>query len=51
LGAAAATDVDVGPGSMHESDVATYEHLGHRVASVTGQLLAGRNAETVPGKR
>jgi NAD(P)H dehydrogenase (quinone) len=51
LGAAAATDVDAGPESMHESDVATCEHLGHRVASVTGQLLAGRNAEMVSGKR
>jgi NAD(P)H dehydrogenase (quinone) len=51
LGAAAATDVDADPASMHESDLRTTEHLGHRVASVTRQLLAGRRAEMAIGKR
>ncbi|MGE0217630.1 flavodoxin family protein [Mycolicibacterium sp.] len=42
LGAAAATDVDADAAAVHDADVATCEHLGHRVATVTAQLLAGR---------
>lgn len=44
LGAAAATDVDTDPAGVHPSDVATCEHLGQRVATVTSQLVAGRRA-------
>ncbi|GAY15157.1 flavodoxin family protein [Mycobacterium sp. shizuoka-1] len=42
LGAGASTDVDADATAVHDSDLRTCEHLGHRVASVTGQLLAGR---------
>ena len=42
LGAAAATDVDADATAVHDADVQTCEHLGHRVATVTAQLLAGR---------
>ena len=44
LGAGAATDVDASPDQMHAADIATCRHLGHRVAMVTAQLLAGRAA-------
>ncbi len=46
LGAAAATDVDVDPGDVHPADVATCRHLGHRVAEVTAQVVAGRTGVT-----
>jgi multimeric flavodoxin WrbA len=42
LGAGAQTDVDANPDQVHPSDVRTCEHLGRRVATVTGDLLAGR---------
>jgi NAD(P)H dehydrogenase (quinone) len=42
LGAGAQTDVDANPDQVHPSDVRTCEHLGRRVATVTGELLAGR---------
>jgi NAD(P)H dehydrogenase (quinone) len=44
LGAGAQTDVDANPDQVHPSDVATCEHLGHRVAVVTRQMVAGRAA-------
>lgn len=47
LGAGAQTDVDANPDQVHPSDVRTCEHLGHRVATVTGELLAGRAAAQV----
>ena len=46
LGAGAATDVDAHATQVHDADVRTREHLGRRVASVTRQLLAGRQ-ETI----
>ncbi len=46
LGAGAATDVDAHATQVHDADVRTCEHLGRRVASVTRQLLAGRQ-ETI----
>ncbi|MCQ9129399.1 flavodoxin family protein [Streptomyces hilarionis] len=42
LGAAAQTNVDEGPDAVHKADVATAEHLGHRVASTAAVFLAGR---------
>jgi NAD(P)H dehydrogenase (quinone) len=42
LGAGAATDVDVDPDDVHPADVATFRHLGERVAVVTRQVIAGR---------
>jgi NAD(P)H dehydrogenase (quinone) len=42
LGAGAQTDVDANPDQVHPADVRTCEHLGHRVAVVTGQMVAGR---------
>jgi NAD(P)H dehydrogenase (quinone) len=42
LGAAAQTDIDANSDQVHDADVATCEHLGRRVASVTRQLNAGR---------
>jgi NAD(P)H dehydrogenase (quinone) len=42
LGAAAATDVDADADDVHPADLATHRHLGHRVAAVTRQLVAGR---------
>ncbi|MER6785057.1 flavodoxin family protein [Streptomyces sp. NPDC000658] len=42
LGAAAQTNVDEGPDAVHKADVATAEHLGHRVAETAAVLLAGR---------
>lgn len=42
LGAGASTDVDADAAAVHDADVRTCEHLGRRVATVTGQLLAGR---------
>jgi NAD(P)H dehydrogenase (quinone) len=47
LGAAAQTDVDAGPDRMHAADVRTCEHLGRRIAAVTGQFVAGRVATAV----
>jgi len=47
LGAGASTDVDADSSAVHESDLRTCEHLGHRVATVTAQLLAGRALATV----
>ncbi|CDO08744.1 flavodoxin family protein [Mycolicibacterium cosmeticum] len=44
LGAGTQTDVDADPDQVHPADVATCEHLGHRVAVVTGQFKAGRAA-------
>jgi NAD(P)H dehydrogenase (quinone) len=44
LGAGAQTDVDANPDQVHPSDVATCEHLGHRVAVVSRQMVAGRAA-------
>jgi multimeric flavodoxin WrbA len=42
LGAGTQTDVDANPDQVHPADVATCEHLGHRVAVVTRQMVAGR---------
>ncbi|AQT79773.1 NADPH-dependent FMN reductase [Mycolicibacterium litorale] len=42
LGAGASTDVDADAEAVHAADLRTCEHLGRRVAMVTGQLLAGR---------
>jgi len=42
LGGGTQTDVDANPDQVHSADVRTCEHLGRRVALVTGQLLAGR---------
>src|SRR6195256_628428 len=47
LGAGAQTDVDANPDQVHPSDVATCEHLGHRVAVVSRQLNIGRSASPV----
>ena len=44
LGAGAQTDVDANADQVHPADVRTCEHLGHRVAVVTGQMVAGRAA-------
>jgi multimeric flavodoxin WrbA len=44
LGAGTQTDVDANPDQVHPADVRTCEHLGHRVAVVTRQMLAGRAA-------
>ncbi|KAA0074280.1 flavodoxin family protein [Mycolicibacterium sp. P9-64] len=44
LGAGAQTDVDANADQVHPSDVATCEHLGHRVAVVSRQMVAGRAA-------
>jgi multimeric flavodoxin WrbA len=44
LGAGSQTDVDANPDQVHPADVATCEHLGHRVAVVTRQMMAGRAA-------
>ncbi|WP_319433501.1 flavodoxin family protein [Mycobacterium sp. RTGN5] len=41
LGAGASTDVDADSSAVHDADARTCEHLGQRVATVTGQLLAG----------
>jgi NAD(P)H dehydrogenase (quinone) len=46
LGAGAATDVDVNPEDVHPADVATFRHLGQRVAVVTRQVIAGRAVVT-----
>lgn len=42
LGAGAQTDVDADPDQVHPADLRTCEHLGHRVALVTRQMIAGR---------
>ena len=44
LGAGTQTDVDADPDQVHPADVRTCEHLGHRVAVVTRQMIAGRAA-------
>ncbi|WP_304114338.1 flavodoxin family protein [Mycolicibacterium bacteremicum] len=44
LGAGAQTDVDADPQGVHPADLATFTHLGRRVALVTAQLTAGRAA-------
>jgi NAD(P)H dehydrogenase (quinone) len=44
LGAGTQTDVDANPDQVHPADVRTCEHLGRRVAVVTGQIVAGRAA-------
>jgi multimeric flavodoxin WrbA len=44
LGAGAQTDVDANPDQLHPSDLATCEHLGHRVATVSRQMVVGRAA-------
>jgi NAD(P)H dehydrogenase (quinone) len=44
LGAGTQTDVDADPDQVHPADVRTCEHLGHRVAVVTRQMVAGRAA-------
>jgi multimeric flavodoxin WrbA len=44
LGAGAQTDVDANPDQVHPADVRTCEHLGHRVAVVSRQMVAGRAA-------
>ncbi|GGX72946.1 flavodoxin family protein [Streptomyces fructofermentans] len=46
-GAAAQTNVDEGPGSVHKADIATAEHLGRRVAETTRVFLRGRVAVAV----
>lgn len=46
LGAAAQTDVDLPADQVHEADIRTCEYLGHRVAEVTAELVAGRRALT-----
>ncbi|MGW7616252.1 flavodoxin family protein [Streptomyces antimycoticus] len=43
-GAAAQSAVDDRSGAVHKSDLATAEHLGHRVAELTRTLVAGRRA-------
>jgi NAD(P)H dehydrogenase (quinone) len=44
LGAGAQTDVDANPDQVHLADIRTCEHLGHRVATVTRQMVSGRVA-------
>jgi multimeric flavodoxin WrbA len=44
LGAGAQTNVDANPDEVHPADVRTCEHLGRRMATVTGQFVAGRAA-------
>jgi multimeric flavodoxin WrbA len=44
LGAGAQTDTDVAADRVHAADVRTCQHLGQRVAEVTAQMLAGRQA-------
>jgi NAD(P)H dehydrogenase (quinone) len=44
LGAAAQSNVDEQPEAMHESDLATAEHLGRRVAAFARQFAAGKAA-------
>ncbi|EHB53489.1 flavodoxin/nitric oxide synthase [Mycolicibacterium rhodesiae JS60] len=46
LGAAASTDVDADASAVHDADLRTCEHLGQRVATVAGQLLAGQALAT-----
>lgn len=46
LGAGSSTNVDADPAAVHDADLRTCEHLGHRVATVTRQLLAGRAVTT-----
>ena len=42
--ALAKLDVDANPDQVHPADVRTCEHLGHRVATVTRQMISGRVA-------
>jgi multimeric flavodoxin WrbA len=44
LGAGAQTNVDEGSEAVHKADIATAEHLGHRLAQTTRTLTAGRSA-------
>jgi multimeric flavodoxin WrbA len=44
LGAGTQTNVDANPDEVHPADVRTCEHLGRRMATVTGQFVAGRAA-------
>jgi NAD(P)H dehydrogenase (quinone) len=44
LGAGTQTDVDANPDQVHPADVGTCRHLGYRVAVVTRQMVAGRDA-------
>jgi multimeric flavodoxin WrbA len=44
LGAGAQTNIDANPDDVHPADVRTCEHLGRRMATVTGQFVAGRAA-------
>nr|WP_323055695.1 flavodoxin family protein [Mycobacterium pinniadriaticum] len=46
LGAGASTEVDADASAVHDADLRTCEHLGQRVATVAGQLLAGRALAT-----
>ncbi|MEU3287081.1 flavodoxin family protein [Streptomyces longwoodensis] len=43
-GAAAQTNVDEGPEAVHKADVATAEHLGHRVARTAAAFRPGAAA-------
>ncbi|MFD7609344.1 flavodoxin family protein [Streptomyces sp. NPDC059828] len=44
LGAGAQTNSDEGPEAVHKADIATAEHLGHRVAETARVFVAGRAA-------
>jgi multimeric flavodoxin WrbA len=46
LGAGAQTDVDAEPEDVHPADIRTCRHLGQRVAAVTAQFVAGREASS-----
>ncbi|MET9113991.1 MULTISPECIES: flavodoxin family protein [Streptomyces] len=43
-GAAAQTNVDEGPEAVHKADIATAEHLGHRIARTAATFRAGAAA-------
>ncbi|MGA5062274.1 flavodoxin family protein [Streptomyces exfoliatus] len=43
-GAGAQTPSDLGPEGVHKADIATAEHLGHRVATTARTFAAGRAA-------
>ncbi|MEU5256611.1 flavodoxin family protein [Streptomyces longwoodensis] len=43
-GAAAQTNVDEGPEAVHKADIATAEHLGHRIARTAATFRAGAGA-------
>jgi multimeric flavodoxin WrbA len=44
LGAAAQSNIDEKPDAMHDSDLATAEYLGNRVAACARQFVAGKTA-------